>query len=192
MFSQPGGLWARCQTRLVDSDCFSCCFVTRSPRIVLGIHGSDFPGSEIGCFEPGNVFLGFATLPQPSITAMRIKPNCSSTQGYKERIKASRQFHELSQFWNRISRRWNISFLMSLISVNWPHRVTSQFLGWPSTSMINSSTSPSLSGYFSRRCCLQMSAVCFWRFLVPSPIGDSSGSASSPRIKCSKRPLSTI
>jgi hypothetical protein len=27
-----------------------------SHRIVLGIHGSDFPGSEIGCFEPGNVF----------------------------------------------------------------------------------------------------------------------------------------
>jgi Transposase IS66 family len=79
-------------------------------------------------------------------------------------------FHELSQFWNRISRRWNISFLMSLISVNWPHRVTSQFLGWPSISTINSSTSPSLSGYFSRRCCLQLSAVCFCRFLVPSPM----------------------
>jgi len=26
------------------------------PRIVLGIHRSDCPGSEIGSFEPGNVF----------------------------------------------------------------------------------------------------------------------------------------
>jgi len=26
----------------------------------IGIHGSDFPGSEIGCFEPGNVFLRIA------------------------------------------------------------------------------------------------------------------------------------
>jgi hypothetical protein len=34
------------------------------------------------------------------------------------------------------------------------------------------STNPSLSGYFSRRCCLQMSAVCFCRFLVPRPIVD--------------------
>jgi isopentenyl diphosphate isomerase/L-lactate dehydrogenase-like FMN-dependent dehydrogenase len=30
--------------------------IRRSSRIVLGIHGSDFPGSEIGCFEPVNVF----------------------------------------------------------------------------------------------------------------------------------------
>jgi hypothetical protein len=45
-----------CQTRSVDSDCSWCCFVKGSHRIVLGIHGSDFPGSEIGCFEPGNVF----------------------------------------------------------------------------------------------------------------------------------------
>src|SRR5262249_1746358 len=61
---------------------------------------------------------------------------------------------------------------MSLMSVNWPHRVTSQFLAGPSISTINSSTNPSLSGYFSRRCCLQMSAVCFCRFLVPRPIVD--------------------
>src|SRR5208282_5203550 len=59
---------------------------------------------------------------------------------------------------------------MSLMSVNWPQRVTSQFLGAPSISTMNSSTNPSLSRYFSRRCCLQMSAVCFWRFLVPKPI----------------------
>jgi hypothetical protein len=41
---------------LADSDCVFRCFVKGSSRIVLGIHGSDFPGSEIGCFEPGNVF----------------------------------------------------------------------------------------------------------------------------------------
>jgi hypothetical protein len=35
---------------LVDLNCFSCCFLKGSHRIVLGIHGSDFPGSEIGCF----------------------------------------------------------------------------------------------------------------------------------------------
>src|SRR5260370_17146171 len=35
---------------------------------------------------------------------------------------------------------------------------------------VNSSTSPRWSRYFSRRCCLQMSAVCFCRFLVPNPI----------------------
>src|ERR1700756_2552351 len=39
---------------------------------------------------------------------------------------------------------------------------------------MNSSTIPSWSRYFSRRCCLQMSAVCFCRFLVPSPIGNES------------------
>jgi hypothetical protein len=45
---------------LADSDCVSRCFVKGSFRIVLGVHGSDFPGSEIGCFEPGNVFLARA------------------------------------------------------------------------------------------------------------------------------------
>jgi hypothetical protein len=45
-----------CQARLADSDCVFRCFVKGSARIALGIHGSDFPGSEIGCFEPGNVF----------------------------------------------------------------------------------------------------------------------------------------
>jgi hypothetical protein len=48
--------------------------------------------------------------------------------------------------------------------------VTSQFLPAPSNSKMNSSTSPRWSRYFSRRCCLQMSAVCFCRFLVPNPI----------------------
>ena len=33
------------------------------------------------------------------------------------------RFHELSQFSNRASRRCNISFLMSLMSVNWPHTI---------------------------------------------------------------------
>src|SRR4029077_333712 len=61
---------------------------------------------------------------------------------------------------------------MSLMSVNWPQRVTSQFLGAPSISTMNSSTNASWSRYFSRRCCLQISAVCFCRFLVPNPIGD--------------------
>jgi hypothetical protein len=60
---------------------------------------------------------------------------------------------------------------MRLMSVNWPQRVTSQFLGVPSISTINSYTNPSFSRYFSLRCCLQMSAVCFCRFLVPNPIG---------------------
>jgi hypothetical protein len=41
---------------LADLDCVSRYFVKSSSRIVLGIHGSDLPGSEIGCFEPGNVF----------------------------------------------------------------------------------------------------------------------------------------
>src|SRR5271157_1368557 len=59
---------------------------------------------------------------------------------------------------------------MSLMSVNWPQRVTSQFLEAPSISTMNSSTNLSLSRYFSRRCCLQISAVCFCRFLVPNPI----------------------
>jgi hypothetical protein len=44
------------ELRLVDTECFSCCFVKGSHRIVLSIHGSDFPGSEIDCFEPGNGF----------------------------------------------------------------------------------------------------------------------------------------
>jgi len=40
----------------------------------LGIHGSDFSGSEIGCFEPGEVFEELQRLPQARITAiMRIK-----------------------------------------------------------------------------------------------------------------------
>jgi hypothetical protein len=40
----------------------------------LGIHGSDFSGSEIGCFEPGDVFEDLQRLPQARITAiMRIK-----------------------------------------------------------------------------------------------------------------------
>jgi hypothetical protein len=39
--------------------------------------------------------------------------------------------------------------------------------GRPSISTMNSSTKASLSGYFCRRRCLQSSAVCFWRFLVP-------------------------
>jgi hypothetical protein len=47
----------RCRTRLADQDCVPRCFVNGSFWIVLGIHGSDFPGSEIGCFEPGNLFL---------------------------------------------------------------------------------------------------------------------------------------
>src|SRR4029077_9822138 len=59
---------------------------------------------------------------------------------------------------------------MSLMSVNRSQRVTSQFLPTPSNSKMNSSTSPRWSRYFSRRCCLQMSAVCFCRFLVPNPI----------------------
>jgi hypothetical protein len=39
---------------------------------------------------------------------------------------------------------------MPLISVNWPQRVTSQLLGGPSISTINSSTNPSLSGSKAR------------------------------------------
>jgi hypothetical protein len=50
-----------------------------------------------------------------------------------------------------------------------PQPVRSQFWGGPSISTISSSTKPSLSGYFCRRCCLQSSAVCFCRFLVPRP-----------------------
>ena len=56
------------------------------------------------------------------------------------------------------------------MSVNRSQRVSSQFLRAPSNSKMNSSTSPRWSRYFSRRCCLQMSAVCFCRFLVPNPI----------------------
>ena len=41
-----------------------------------------------------------------------------------------------------------MSFLMSLMSVNRPQRVTSQFLGAPSISTINSSTSPRWSLVF--------------------------------------------
>src|SRR5271165_5997867 len=78
--------------------------------------------------------------------------------------------HGLSHFSKCASRRLSISFLMSLMSVNRSQRVTSQLLRSPSNSTINSSTSPRWSRYFSRRCCLQMSAVCFCRFLVPNPI----------------------
>src|SRR5580693_3454951 len=78
--------------------------------------------------------------------------------------------HGLSHFSKCASRRLSISFLMSLMSVNRSQRVTSQFLPAPSNSKMNSSTSPRWSRYFSRRCCLQMSAVCFCRFLVPNPI----------------------
>jgi hypothetical protein len=84
------------------------------------------------------------------------------------RVTAHR--HGLSQFSKCTSRRLSISFLMSLMSANWPQRVTSQILGAPSISTMNSSTNASLSRYFSRRCCLQMSAVCFCRFFVPNPI----------------------
>ena len=61
---------------------------------------------------------------------------------------ASRAVHGLSQLSNFLSRRSNISFLIALISVNWSQRVRSHFWGGPSISTINSSTSPSLSGYF--------------------------------------------
>ena len=56
------------------------------------------------------------------------------------------------------------------MSANRSQRVTSQFLRSPSNSKMNSSTSPRWSRYLSRRCCLQMSAVCFCRFLVSNPI----------------------
>ena len=39
----------------------------------------------------------------------------------------------------------------------------------PSNSTINSSSSSPRSRYLSRRCRLQVSAVCLWRLLVPSP-----------------------
>jgi hypothetical protein len=48
--------------RLADSRLRFQLFRERlSFRIVLSIHGSDFPGSEIGCFEPGNVFQDLET-----------------------------------------------------------------------------------------------------------------------------------
>ena len=53
--------------------------------------------------------------------------------------------HELSQFSNRISRRWSISFFTPLMSVNCPQRFTSRFWGGPSISTKNSSTKASLS-----------------------------------------------
>ena len=56
-------------------------------------------------------------------------------------------------------------FFNVFMSVNRSQRMTSQVLRSPSNSKMNSSTSPSWSRYFSRRCCLQMSAVCFCRFL---------------------------
>jgi hypothetical protein len=59
---------------------------------------------------------------------------------------------------------------MSLMSAKRSQQVISQFVRSPSNSTMNSSTSPRWSRYFSRRCCLQMSAVCFCRFLVPNPI----------------------
>src|SRR4029077_2086992 len=46
---------------------------------------------------------------------------------------------------------------------------TSDIAVFTVTPKMNSSTSPRWSRYFSRRCCLQMSAVCFCRFLVPNP-----------------------
>jgi hypothetical protein len=49
-------------------DCVSRCFVKGSFRIVLSIHGSDFPGSEIGCFEPGNVFQDLETNPKSELS----------------------------------------------------------------------------------------------------------------------------
>jgi hypothetical protein len=49
-------------------DCVSPCFVKGSFRTVLSIHGSDFPGSEIGCFEPGNVFQDLETNPKSELS----------------------------------------------------------------------------------------------------------------------------
>jgi hypothetical protein len=45
----------------------------------------------------------------------------------------------------------SISSLMSLMSVNWPQRVTSQFLRAPSISTTNSSSSPLKKHDFNRR-----------------------------------------
>ncbi len=44
------------------SNCIPCCLVKESPLRRVGIHGSDFPSSEIGCFELGNVFFRIAKL----------------------------------------------------------------------------------------------------------------------------------
>src|SRR5260370_34551198 len=80
---------------------------------------------------------------------------------------------------------------MSLMSANWPQRVTSQFLGAPLLSTMNSSINPSLSRYFSRRCCLQMSAVCFCRFLVPNPIGNGEAALNErPKLSLDARDVS--
>ena len=110
------------------------------------------------------------TGPRDLLRIVSFKPNCISTTIAKSKPAISWIEPVLESNFEALEHL----FLMSLMSVNWPHRVTSQFLRGPSISTINSSTNPSLSGYFSRRCCLQVSAVCFCRFLVPRPIGDSS------------------
>jgi hypothetical protein len=47
--------------------------VKGSFRIVLSIHGSDFPGSEIGSFEPGNVFQDLETGKNRGLTPIESK-----------------------------------------------------------------------------------------------------------------------
>jgi len=46
--------------------------VKGSSRTILSIHGSGFPGSEIGCFEPGNVFQDLETGKNPGLHRLRI------------------------------------------------------------------------------------------------------------------------
>jgi hypothetical protein len=77
-----------------------------------------------------------------------------------------------SHFSNPCSTRRSVSRVKPLTSVKLPHALISLFLPKPSTSEMYCSTSADWRLYFSRRCCLRTSAVCFWRFFVPKLIAD--------------------
>src|SRR5580765_1310141 len=79
----------------------------------------------------------------------------------------------LSQFSMCNSRRFSVSCLMSLMSVNWAQRVTSQFLRAPSISTTNFPQAPVCRSIFSRKCCfanvcrLPLPALCSQSHNVP-------------------------
>jgi hypothetical protein len=120
-------------------------------------------------YPPMACALPYSTLPSRFATP---QSRCRSFPALLQLalISLSSRIKPLLEISKCASRRLSISFLMSLMSVKRSQRVTSQFLRSPSNSKMNSSTSPRWFRYISRRCCLQSSAVCFWRFLVPNPI----------------------
>ena len=82
-----------------------------------------------------------------------------------------RHYHYFQGF-NQLSKWRSTLLIVSVVrpamSVKFSQRVISRAL--PSTSRMYSSTSTIFSAFLRRRCCLQSSAVCLCRFLVPTLI----------------------